>query len=82
MMKMDDDKLNDRKVKKPGKSLGVKNISVRIILAIYIVCVLGFTYWYWMRPVRAEQVTEAQEKWRGYAEVFDIPIPTDERYGW
>jgi hypothetical protein len=72
-----------REREKSSKSIpGFKRFFVRLLLFVYILCVLGFSYWYWMRPVRSEQFTEARKAWGGYAEAFNIPVPEDERYGW
>ena len=56
-------------------------VIANLLIAIYLIGVLCFGYWYWMRPVRADQFKNAQIKWREMAFVFMVPIPKDERWG-
>jgi hypothetical protein len=58
----------------------IKRILVRFLLAIYIIMVLFFGYWYWARPVRADQFNHAENAWRELAEVFHVPLPDDVRW--
>lgn len=60
----------------------LKRLIVRVLISVYILAAVGLAAWYWMRPVRAEQFTQAQEEWRGIAQVYHIPIPEDNRHGW
>jgi hypothetical protein len=57
-------------------------LFVRFLLILYFVTVIAFGYWYWMRPVRADQFKDAHEKWRAVAKIFHVPVPKDERWGW
>jgi len=59
-----------------------RRFIVRVLIALYLISVFFLGYWYWMRPVRADQFKAAQENWRGLATVYGIPIPKDERWGW
>lgn len=72
----------NRNKEKARSPLSLQRIFIRFVILVYILCVIGCTYWYWMRPVRVDQFAEAQETWRGYAEVFNVASPDDERYGW
>lgn len=57
-----------------------RRISLRFLLAIYIIMVLVFGYWYWARPVRVNQFNHAENAWRELAEVFHVPLPEDVRW--
>lgn len=60
----------------------IRPVVVKILLLSYFVCVLVFTYLYWMRPVRADQFVNAYNNWRAVAEIYGIPLPKDNRWGW
>jgi len=60
----------------------IKPVIIRLLLLVYLVCIVCLGYWYWMRPVRADQFKSAQEKWRAIAQIYHIPVPKDERWGW
>ncbi len=62
------------------KSPTVRFLS-RVLIAIYLIGVITFGYWYWMRPVRADQFRDALTKWREIAVDSDVPVPKDERWG-
>ena len=51
-----------------------------VLVVIYIVAIIISGWWYFARPVRAEQFNNAYEWWSSLAEVYDIPVPKDERY--
>ncbi len=59
----------------------LKRFAIRALIAIYLLGVLSFGYWYWMRPVRADQFRTAHRKWNEIAHVFGVPVPKDERWG-
>jgi len=59
-----------------------RRIAVSTLVWIYLLIILCIGYWYWMRPVRADQFKSAQDEWRGIAETFHLPVPKDERWGW
>jgi hypothetical protein len=58
------------------------HILIRLMLIAYLLSTLALGYWYWMRPVRADQFKSAHEKWRAIAKIFHVPVPKDERWGW
>ncbi len=59
----------------------VRRVFVRVFYVIYLIGVLAFGYWYWTRPVRADQFRSAHRMWYGIAESVGIPVPEDERWG-
>lgn len=61
--------------------IGLFRVIANLLIAVYLIGVVCFGYWYWMRPVRADQFTNAQIKWRETAIVFMVPVPKDERWG-
>jgi hypothetical protein len=50
------------------------------LIVIYLVLMLVSGYWYWSRPVRADQFGNAYTWWRGVAEVYHFPVPSDETW--
>lgn len=58
----------------------IRKSFIKLLLLIYVITVLCFGYWYWMRPVRADQFKSAIERWQSYAAVYDVPYPKDERW--
>ena len=50
------------------------------LIVIYLVLMLVSGYWYWSRPVRADQFSNAYTWWRGVAEVYRFPVPSDETW--
>lgn len=58
----------------------IKRLLARLLLLIYLVCALVSGYWYWTRPVRADQFRHAHLKWHEIAEIFGVPVPKDERW--
>lgn len=59
-----------------------KAVLIRILLLLYLAWVPVAGYWYWIRPVRVDQFRDAHEKWRAIAQIFHVPVPRDERWGW
>lgn len=57
-----------------------KRVIVRVLFVIYLLGVVAFGYWYWARPVRADQFVNAHRIWHGIAETVGIPVPRDERW--
>lgn len=58
-----------------------KRALIRVLFVVYLIGVVAFGYWYWARPVRADQIKGAHRIWHGIAEVFGVPVPKDERWG-
>lgn len=50
------------------------------LIVIYLVLVLVSGYWYWSRPIRADQFNNAYTWWLGVAEVYNVPVPSDETW--
>jgi hypothetical protein len=50
------------------------------LIVIYLVLMLISSYWYWSRPVRADQFGNAYTWWRGVADVYHFPVPSDETW--
>jgi hypothetical protein len=74
--------LASRRRRMPSRWLGhVRRILVRIFFVIYVIGVLAFGYWYWTRPVRADQYRNALIVWDGLLDSFGLPVPKDERWG-
>ncbi len=61
-------------------TLNPKRSFIRLLLLVYLVMVVAFGYWYWMRPIRATQLEKQHNKWREIGEVFKVPIPSDETW--
>ncbi len=57
----------------------IKN-TIRLLIALYIVIVLAFGFWYWIRPVREVQITHAYETWYEIAVIYNIPLPKAETW--
>ena len=53
---------------------------IRVLFVVYLIGVVAFGYWYWARPVRADQVKSAHRIWHGIVEEFGVPVPKDERW--
>ena len=66
----------------PTIPIRVGPIIIKFLLLIYLISIPMLAYWYFMRPVRADQFKDAQTKWRAMATQFHIPVPKDERWGW
>lgn len=68
--------------RRPVKGLGsrIRSFVFGGLVVIYILAVLGLGYWYWTRPVRPGQFTHAYNWWFSVAEIYNIPVPKDERY--
>jgi hypothetical protein len=66
----------------PEVGIRAGHAIISILIPIYFISILCLGYWYWMRPVRADQFKDAQTKWRAIAQVYNIPVPKDERWGW
>jgi hypothetical protein len=76
--------VNDRDVMEQNErwnDVSIVGVLTGLLLGIYLAGVLCFGYWYWMRPVRADQFKDAQMKWRETALIFGVPVPKDERWG-
>ncbi len=58
----------------------VKTPITMALIIIYMVLVLLSGYWYWSRPVRADQFNNAYRWWIGIADVYEFPVPEDERW--
>lgn len=58
----------------------IRKDFIKLLLLIYVITVLCFGYWYWMRPVRAVEFSAAIDKWQSYAGVYNVPFPKDERW--
>lgn len=54
--------------------------TIRILITLYMLSIIALGYWYWMRPVRADQINTAYSKWHDMAEIFNVPLPKDERW--
>jgi hypothetical protein len=66
----------------PTVHIRTNHIIIRLLVLVYLLSIFGLGYWYWMRPVRADQFKDAHEKWRAVAKIFHVPVPKDERWGW
>ena len=51
-----------------------------LLIFVYLLTSLAFGYWYWARPVRAEQITSGYEWWSEIAEIYGVPHPKDVRW--
>ena len=73
---------NRRRVRKPRRfgSLLVRRL-VRLLLWIYLLGVLASGYWYWIRPVRWDQLVNARSKWGEITKSLRLPTPENERWG-
>ncbi len=71
----------NRNSRNRGRKTGLRRALTALILVMYLVGALISGYWYYTRPVRADQFAAAQQKWRGIAVVFGLPVPKDERWG-
>jgi hypothetical protein len=50
------------------------------LIVLYFISIVALGYWYFMRPVRAEQITGAYDWWRAIAVIYHVPVPPDQRY--
>lgn len=57
-----------------------RRILVRGLIATYLILVILLGYWYWLRPVRVDQISRAYAKWHSLADIYKIPTPVDERW--
>lgn len=58
----------------------VKTPVTMTLIIIYMVLVLLSGYWYWLRPVRADQFNNACRWWIGVADVYEFPVPNDQMW--
>ncbi len=67
---------------KPRKGLfnRIRNFIFCLLVIVYIFAIIISGYWYWSRPVRKDQINNAYEWWSELAEVYNIPLPKDERW--
>ena len=50
------------------------------LIIIYTVLAVASGYWYWMRPVRRDQIRGAHWWWTKIAVEYNLPIPKNERW--
>jgi hypothetical protein len=72
----------DEEAETPAVTFRTGSVVIRFLLLLYFLSIPMLGYWYWMRPVRVDQFKNAQEKWRAIAQIFHVPVPKDERWGW
>ncbi len=70
----------ERKKLSRGIASRFRSFIFRILMILYMLGIVASGYWYWARPVRAEQLNNAYTWWTEIAGNYGLPVPSDDRW--